>query len=242
MRRAGTTLAILCTLGLVGIGAAMPHIATHALDRELEQRTTERISSSPSFAYGDAPDLIGAMELFASAGSLITLSEGVHMTEDEARAATEAILAHLQPSPHPSAERFASPLLVTDADEAGLSGVYWICTWQNSSEMTESIVLDDATGDAVAFELNTGTSTLAHTEEGLPESVELVLEYLRQCETVDTAEVNAIAPGTYLSEYAIALGTTAHDTRTPFEAPLYVSDDRISFNNGWHTDAVAMSS
>ena len=242
MKRIGTVAAIACTLALVFLGAAMPNLATRALDHRLEKKTIERTTTAPSLTYGSEPDYLQALELFASAHSQITLSEGVYMTEDEARAAAESLLDHLQVDRLPPPDLVATPLLATSNDAGGVSGVYWVCTWEYADGVSGLIWLDDATGMAVAFELYSNNSTLAYLDDGLPEHVELVLSYLRRSETVDVAEAVSRIDDPLLCEYTISLKRTEGGEKISCEAPLCAGDSWLSFNLGRHSDATAMPS
>lgn len=243
MKRMASVAAVLCTAALVALGAALPGLAVNALDRQLERESTERDNGAAALALGETADLLQMLDLFGSSPSEVELAEGVRLDEEGALQAAEELIDAVGAKPFAPDSAHASPVLITGTSTGAPSGIVWICTGnQSAGDAQESVWIDDASGKAVAFFLQTGNTTLVVSEDGLPEEIESLLSYYRENGEIDSAEASIGLYDELSSEYAIELKRTDENTAASYTAPALLMEGTLLFNLGWQNDALAMPS
>lgn len=151
MKRFARFFPVLCTLLVLGLGAAMPSLAALALDGRLEQEITQMDNTGITLPLAQEEDFFRTLALFGGSHSQVELSTGARMTAAEAQDAAAEALAGLRHWGTVYTDLHAAPVLLTSRDAPGLSGVFWHVSWYVPSGAQETLWLDDQTGQLVAF-------------------------------------------------------------------------------------------
>ena len=229
MRRLARVLPVLCTLLLLGLGASMPRLASLALDRRLEREITRLDDPTVSLELTQGPDYFQALALARTQSTMIQLTEGRRMTQEEAVAAALELLQALALDGGVYTIDQAMPVLLSSRDVPGLTGVFWQCIFLDGKGRGSFILLDDQSGLPVSFTLPAGAATVSYVSGGFAEAAMDAAEYCRIHFPVSTVKLAAAGDGTnytltlYREEAGEGLDTSA-------VIQLYLDDGWLSFN------------
>lgn len=229
MRRLARALPVLCTLLLLGLGASMPRLASLALDRRLEREITRLDDPTVSLELAQGPDFFQALALARTQSTVIQLTEGRRMTQEEAIDAALGLLQALALDGGGYTIDQAMPVLLSSRDVPGLTGVFWQCMWSDGKGQGGVVLLDDQSGLAVSFTLPVRAATVSYVSGGFAEAAMDAAEYCRLHFPVSTVKLAAAGDGTnytltlYREEALEGLDASA-------AIQMYLYDGWLNFN------------
>lgn len=160
MRAVKNAAVILAVCLIVACGAFMPSIISNMQNHCLRLQTDTRDMELLSELDLSDPTVMDAFWLYSNHASSVLLSKGENLTEQETVAAAQDAFILLKknklvPDMPEESEWLAEVypnLLITDEGEIK-SSVIWYCSWANANTARYNMVIDDATGKMLSFQL-----------------------------------------------------------------------------------------
>lgn len=178
MKRLRQAIPVMGTLLLLVLGANMPRLASLVVDRRLEGEVIHREDTHASLEFMGETDFFRTLELFQSEHTWVKLSEGYHMTADEAKAQALDKLYTLGLSDVVYSPPEVTPMLITSKEFNNLSGVYWRCTSIEADNVQAILWLDDNTGELVSLQSRVQfTDVLQYSPEAYTEAANRIVLY-----------------------------------------------------------------
>ena len=160
MRAVKNAAVILAVCLIVVCGAFMPSIISDMQNHWLRSQTDTRDMELLSELDLSDPTVMDAFWLYSNHVSSVLMSQGDNLTEQEAVAAVQEAVNLLKqnkliPDIVEEPNQFVAihpNLIIVDAGEIK-SSVIWYCSWENAGASNCTMVLDDATGKMLSFQL-----------------------------------------------------------------------------------------
>ena len=243
MNRLGTMTALLRTFLLLLLSAFLPPLTFFILDHQLENEIMQREDTDISLKFSQNLDFFRTLDLFRSQQTQIELTEGYEgyrMTEADVSAAAKGMIlsfGNVYSAPE------VTPVLITNKDSLGLSGIFWRCVWGDDAGGQEIMWLDDQSGQMVGFQgrimvsAETEIKSSDNSVAAFAESVYIMGDFCSTYYPVDDVFVTNKSLTTYtksdgivLDDYEIVLTRYQENLVETYHVSVRLRGDFIYFN------------